>query len=136
MGQTGTTKDQTLGQVRARCFGSLILRVSVIFSMPAATRPRIQLAKAIAQGLLLRSHLGLRSNANRSSKAPPLYNRPAAQVKAPKQDSKPAVRQDSPIADDRRWLPKNIGGRSSSNPAPRHRYRPILAGETANLRDA
>ena len=86
-------------------------------------RLRIQLARSIAWELLLQPRLRLRSDANRWSKVSPICNRPAARVKAPKQDAKPGVLQDSPTADDRHWLPKNIGGRNSSDPALRHRYR-------------
>ena len=103
---------------------------------PAVMPPSTRLARSIAPELRLQPLPLLRSDASRSSKAFPICNRPVARVKAPTQDAKPGVPQDSPTADDRRWLPKNIGGRNSSDPAPRHRYRPIFAAEIANLRDA
>src|SRR6266540_4313383 len=98
-----------------------------------AERRRFRLAKAIAPELRLQPCLLLRSAANRWSKVFPICNRAAARVKAPKQDPKPGVLQDSPTADDRRWFPKNIGGRNSPVRALRHRFRRNLAAETANL---
>ena len=103
---------------------------------PAVMPPSIRLAKSIAPELRLQRLPLLRSAANRSSKAFPICNRPAARAKAPKQDAKPGFLQDSPTAADRRWLPKNIGGRNSPARAPRHRFRPIFAAEIANLRGA
>ena len=103
---------------------------------PAVMPPSTRLAKSIAPELRLQRLPLLRSDANRSSKAFPICIRPVARVKAPTQDAKPGFPRDSPTVGDRRWLPKNIEGRNSSDPAPRHRYRPIFAPEIANRRGA
>src|SRR4029077_1610236 len=100
--------------------------------MPPSTR----LARSIGTELRLRPRLLLRNAASRSSKAFPICNRLAARVKALKQDTKRGVLQNSPAIDDRHWLPENIRGTNSSDPEPRHRYRPILAAEIANRRGA
>ena len=103
---------------------------------PVVMPPSTRLARSIGPELRLQPCLLLRNAASRSSKAFPTCNLAAEPAKAPEQDAKPGVLQNSPAADDRRWLPKNIGARNSSHPAPRHRYRPILAAEIANRRVA
>ncbi len=121
---------------RANCFPRNDDFPAVTSCAPAVMQPSTRLAKSIAPELPLQRLPLLRSDANRWSKGFPICNQPVARVKAPTQDAKPRFSQDSPTAGDRRWLPKNIGGRNSSAPAPRRRYRRILAPEIANRHGA
>src|SRR5215813_12413847 len=97
------------------------------------TRLRIQLAGANARELPLQPHLRLRRTANRWSKVSPIYNRPAALVKAPKQDSKPGVLQDSPIRATIIFFRKISKQRNLLRRTLRHQFHRNLATETANL---
>src|ERR1700747_1086619 len=74
-----------------------VVMPSAFVTVPAsdAARQRTRRAKSIVPELRLRPFLLLRSTANRCSKALPTGNEEPAPVKAPKQDSKPGVLQDS-----------------------------------------